>query len=94
MYIVAEIWKQSGLKQDTVVTKLIFKFISQALETLFLRNGSVMIYTRSQTSSLFIQNVNNLFDSADFWFREISPLLSKTMHALTGASVTKCAVSM
>ena len=41
MCIVAEIWQQSGLKQDTVVTKLIFKFISQALETLFLRNGSI-----------------------------------------------------
>ena len=40
MCIVAEIWQQYGLKQDTVVTKLIFKFISQALETLFLANGS------------------------------------------------------
>ena len=38
MCIVAEIWQQCGLKQDTVVTKLIFKFISQALETLFLTN--------------------------------------------------------
>ena len=33
MCIVAEIWQQNGLKQD-MVTRLIFKFISQALETL------------------------------------------------------------
>ena len=41
MCIVAELWQQYGLKQDTVVTNLIFKFIPQALETLFLTNGSV-----------------------------------------------------
>ena len=41
MCIVAEIGLQYGLKQDTVVTKLIFKVLSQALETLFLTNGSI-----------------------------------------------------
>ena len=40
---------------------------------------------------MFIQNVNNLFDSPDFWFRA---LLSKTMHELTGVSVAKCVVSI
>ena len=34
------------------------------------------------------------FDSPDFWFRKISPLVSKTTHALTGAPVAKCDVSM
>ena len=28
MCLVAEIWQQNGLKQDTVVTKLFFKFIA------------------------------------------------------------------
>ena len=41
MCLVAEVWQQNGLKQDTVVTKLFLKFISQALETLFLTNRSV-----------------------------------------------------
>ena len=33
-------------------------------------------------------------DSPDFCFRKISPLVSKTTHALTGAPVAKCVVSM
>ena len=41
MCLVAEMWLQYGLKHDVAFTTLIFKFISQALETLFLSNGSI-----------------------------------------------------
>ena len=51
MCIVAEIWQQNGLKQDgTTVIQLIFKFISQTLETLSLTNGCVRTQSRNQTS--------------------------------------------
>ena len=47
---------------------------------------------RSQTISLFVQNINNLFDGSDFWFvrfspflSETTPLLSETTHGLTDA---------
>ena len=35
-----------------------------------------------------------MLTSPDFWFRKISPLVSKTTHAHTGAPVAKCVVSM
>jgi len=74
--------KLSGLKHDFVVTYYTFKFILQVLERLFFTKGYVLHKTRSQ-NGLYAQNVNNLFDSPDFWYVRLSPLLSKTMHALT-----------
>jgi len=46
---------------------------------------------KSQNVSLYAQNVNNLFDSPDFWCMRLSPLFSETTHALT---VAKCTVFM
>ena len=43
---------------------------------------------------LYKMLTTSLTGSPDFWFRKISPLVSKTTHALTGAPVAKCVVSM
>ena len=43
---------------------------------------------------LTLQQLIVIVDSPDFWFRKISPLVSKTMHAPTGVPVAKCVVSV
>jgi len=57
-----------------------------------------MCYTidKKPNVSLYVQNVNNLFDSPDFWHMKNktthAKLYSKTTHALTSAPVVKYVV--